>query len=240
MLIVLGLLNNIFPFCLIVFGQQYISTGFASIMNGTTPFFAVMAAHFFTQDEKISGRKIIGVLLGLIGVLILVGYDALLDGSNKFIGAMAIMGAAIFYSLAGIWGKKFKSMNMDPVAISTGQLICSSFLLLPVVLFVDQPWRLIFPGLNVWIALFGIALFSTSLAYILYFKILSSSGATNVLLVTFLIPVSAVLLGVFFLSEEFEIQYLYGMMFIGAGLIFIDGRLIDRIKVKGSGRKGCS
>lgn len=224
-LLVMGLLNNVIPFCLIVTGQQYLSGGFASILNATTPFFTVIVAHHFTKDEKISSGKIVGVILGISGVLILIGLDTLFSGSNKLIGVVSVLCAAVSYSFAGIWGKGFKSEKIDPVVTAAGQLICSSSILFPIMLVVNKPWNLPFPGMNVWAAVFGIALFSTALAYIIYFHILSSSGATNVLLVTFLVPVSAVFLGVLVLSEEFNRQYLLGMAVIGAGLVCIDGRL---------------
>ncbi|MDC7220665.1 MAG: EamA family transporter [Spirochaetales bacterium] len=231
-LFIMGLLNNAVPFCLIVTGQQFINGGFASIINGTTPFFTVLAAHFFTRDEKINTRKIAGVILGITGVVVLIGFESLQKGSHKLWGALAVVGAALSYSLAGVWGKGFKKLGLDPALTATGQLLCSSLLLFPVMLLVDKPWQLNLPGLDVWAALLGIALFSTALAYIIYFKILSSSGATNVLLVTFLVPVSAVLLGVLFLSEEFKLQYLYGMLAIGMGLVFIDGRIPAKIRKK--------
>ncbi len=232
-LFVMGFLNNVIPFCMIVRGQQFISSGFASILNATTPFFTVIVAHFLTKDEKIDIRKILGVLFGFLGVFILIGFEPLKKGSNEIFGIMSILIAAISYSFAGIWGRRFRTLKVDPVVTSTGQLISSSFVLFPIMLIVDQPWNLSMPALNIWGAIIGIALFSTSLAYIIFFKILSSSGATNVMLVTFLIPISAILLGVFILSEKFEIQYLIGMVVIGIGLVFIDGRLIQRIKGKG-------
>jgi len=219
---------------MIVSGQQFISGGFASILNATTPFFTVLIAHFMTKDEKINIGKVFGVIFGFIGVFILIGFESLKNESNEIFGIIAILIAANSYAFAGVWGRRFKSLKIDPVVTSTGQLMSSSFVLLPIMLIVDQPWNLSMPTFNVLGAILGIALFSTSLAYIVFFKILSSSGATNVMLVTFLIPISAILLGVFILSEKFEIQYLIGMLVIGIGLIFIDGRLIRRIKGKGN------
>jgi drug/metabolite transporter (DMT)-like permease len=228
--LVMGLLNNVIPFCLIVSGQRFISGGFASILNATTPFFTVIVAQFLTKDEKMNVGKAVGVIFGFFGVLILIGFESLLIGSNKLFGIIAVLIAAISYAFAGIWGRRFKSLNIDPVVTATGQLISSSFVLLPIMLTVNKPWNLPMPGLTVWGSVFGIALFSTALAYIIYFKILSTSGATNVLLVTFLLPISAILLGVFILSEQFYIQHLFGMIVIGIGLVFIDGRLLQRIR----------
>ena len=229
-LLVMGILNNVIPFCMIVNGQRYISGGFASILNATTPFFTVVTAHFLTRDEKLNARKIAGVLMGIAGVSVLIGFEAISGGSNKLIGIVSVLCAATSYSFAGVWGRRFKAYEIDPVMPAAGQLICSSLVLLPIALIVDTPWKLAMPGARVWAAILGIALLSTALAYILYFKILASSGATNVLLVTFLVPVSAVLLGVFILSETFRAQYLAGMVIIGLGLIIIDGRLLARIR----------
>ena len=228
-LIVMGVLNNVIPFCLIVTGQQYISGGFASILNATTPFFTVIFAHVFTEDEKINTRKIIGITFGIVGVILLIGFEKVSSGSSNLIGALTIIMAAVSYSLAGIWGKGFKSIKIEPVVTATGQLICSSIILFPIMLITNKPWTLSLPGFRVWASLLGIAFFSTALAYFIYFKILSSAGATNVLLVTFLVPVSAILLGVFVLSEDFKAQYIYGIISIGIGLIFIDGRLVDKV-----------
>jgi drug/metabolite transporter (DMT)-like permease len=233
-LFVMGILNNVIPFTMIVSGQQYINSGFASILIAATPFFTVTAAHFLTKDEKINPGKIAGVLFGIIGVSVLIGFDSLSWEANELYGIIFILIASLSYSIAGIWGKRFKSLNIDPVVTSTGQLICSSLVLLPVMLISDRPWDLPLPPMEVWGAIIGIALFSTSIAYIVYFKILSSSGATNVLLVTFLIPIVAVVLGIFLLSEEFKVQYLFGMFIIGMGLLAIDGRFIRKIKDRGN------
>ncbi|MDC7223596.1 MAG: DMT family transporter [Spirochaetales bacterium] len=220
---VMGLLNNVVPFCLIVGGQRYISGGFASLLNGTTPFFTVVAAHFFTSDEKLNGGKVIGVILGITGVAFLTGFETLSGGSHEIRGILSFLGAAVSYALAALWGRRFKSYELDPVVPAAGQLACSSLLLLPVLLITDRPWMLERPDGAVWAAVGGIALLSTALAYVLYFKILASAGATHVLLVTFLIPITAILLGVFLLAESFKIEYLPGIFMIGAGLAFIDG-----------------
>lgn len=228
--IVMGVLNNVIPFTLIVSAQKYIDSGFASILNATTPFFTIIIAHLFTKDESLSLKKVLGIIIGLSGVTILIGYKSIFSGKNELVGAIFMLIAALSYAFAGVWGKRFKSLKMDPIIISTGQLICSSVLLLPITLVVDKPWTLSLPSGQTWLAILGVALFSTSIAYIIYFKLLSSSGATNVLLVTLLIPVSALLLGVTILSEVFYIQYIYGIIIIGLGLVVLDGRILGRIK----------
>jgi len=239
-LIVLGVLNNVIPFCMIVWGQSSITGGMASILNATTPFFAVIAAHLFTKDEKLNLYKGTGVLLSFAGVLILIGYKAFGGQENQIPGQAAVLAAALSYSLGGVWGRRFKSMNIKPVVISAGQFICSSILLLPVMLLHDKPWTLPMPGWSVWAAVLGIASLSTALAYIIYFRILGVSGATNVLLVTFLIPLSAILLGVLFLGETLEPQHFAGMAVIGLGFLFIDGRFLPPLRVRNRVKKEVS
>lgn len=238
-LIIMGILNNVIPFSLIVSAQKIIDSGFASILNATTPFFTIIIAHIFTKDESLSLKKIIGIIIGLSGVVILIGYKSVFSGKNEFLGAILMLIAALSYAFAGVWGKRFKEFKIDPILISTGQLICSSILLLPITLIIDKPWTLSIPSSQTWLAILGIALFSTSIAYIIYFKILSTSGATNVLLVTLLIPISALLLGVAILSEVFYIQYIYGIMIIGLGLLILDGRITDKIRRIRNVRANC-
>ena len=220
----MGLLNNVVPFCLIVWGQTHIASGLASILNATTPLFTVVVAHVLTSDEKMTGNRLAGVLVGFIGVVFLIG-PAFLEGWGTDITAqLACLAAAFSYALAGIYGRRFKSMGVAPMATATGQVTASAIVLLPLALFVDRPWLLPLPGAATWAAIAGIAALSTALAYVLYFRILSTAGATNLLLVTFLIPVSAILLGWLVLDERLDARHFAGMALIGAGLAAIDGR----------------
>jgi drug/metabolite transporter (DMT)-like permease len=228
----MGILNNVIPFSLIVWGQTHIGSGLASILNATTPLFTVMAAHFLTQDEKMTKLKMTGVAIGFSGVVIMIGTEALGGQGESIYGQFAVLGAAISYSLAGIYGRRFRQMGIKPLVTASGQVMASTVLLLPTALIVEQPFTLPMPGLEVWSAIAGLAVFSTAFAYILYFRILATAGATNVLLVTLLIPVSAILLGTTFLSEQFEVKHLLGMGLIGIGLLSIDGRLFKIIQNK--------
>lgn len=119
-------------------------------------------------------------------------------------------------------------MGVKPMVVAAGQVGATSLMLLPAVLLVDMPWSLPMPGPRTWMALASLALLSTALGYVLYFRILATSGATNVLLVTFLIPVSGVLMGVLVLDETLELRQFAGMALIGLGLAAIDGRLLRR------------
>ncbi|MBM9511823.1 DMT family transporter [Desulfogranum marinum] len=225
----MGILNNVIPFVLIVWGQTHIASGLASILNATTPLFTVVAAHFLTSDEKMSTLKILGVIFGLIGVVIMIGQEAFGGQGGSILGQIAVLGAAISYSFAGIYGRRFKRLGLQPVVTATGQVTASSLLLIPVALFYDHPFTLPVPDVEVWLAILCLALFSTALAYILYFRILSAAGATNVLLVTLLVPVSAIVLGTAILGEQLELKHMVGMGMISLGLLTIDGRLLQLI-----------
>ena len=226
----MGLLNNIIPFCLIVWGQTHIASGLASILNATTPLFTVIVAHFLTADEKMTGNKLAGVLIGFVGVATMIGPAAFGGAASSLWGQIAILGAAISYSFAGIFGRRFKAMGVPPLMTATGQISSSTLMLIPAALLIDKPWTLAMPSLGTWGALIGIALLSTALAYLIFFRILATAGATNLALVTFLIPVSAILLGSLILREQLEIKHFAGMAMIAAGLAAIDGRLPVKLR----------
>jgi drug/metabolite transporter (DMT)-like permease len=226
----MGFLNNAVPFLLIVWGQGHIASGVASILNATTPLFTVIVAHVLTPDEKMTGGRLAGVVLGLGGVAVMVGGDAVAALGVNVAAQLACLGAAVSYAFAGVFGRRFRALGVPPLATAAGQTTASSLMLIPVMLLVDRPWTLPMPSLAALLALAGVALLSTALAYILYFRILASAGATNLLLVTFLIPVSAVLLGVLLLGESLAPKHLMGMALIGLGLAAIDGRLWRRLR----------
>jgi len=220
----MGLLNNAIPFLLIVWGQQHIASGVASILNASTPLFTVVLAHMMTTDEKLSGGRLFGVLAGLAGVAIMIGGDALYALGAGILPQLACLAAAVSYGFAGIFGRRFRAMGVAPMATAAGQLVASSLVLLPVMLALDRPWSLAVPGMNAIAALIGIATLSTAFAYVLFFRLLAATGASNTSLVTLLIPVSAILLGTIFLGETLELRHLAGMAMIGLGLAAIDGR----------------
>lgn len=227
-LFLLAIINNVIPFCLIVWGQKEIASGLASILNAATPICTVLVAHFTTSDEKITGLKLIGVVAGFFGVAILLGVD-LLDGlGTAVIAQLAVLAAAFAYGFGAIFGRKFRAMGLTPTGTATGQLIASSVILVPIALVVDTPWNLPVPSGGTIAALIALGSVSTALAYYLYFRILESAGATNLVLVTFLIPISALALGIFILGEVLLIQHIVGLVCIGAGLAAIDGRLFKR------------
>ena len=225
--LVMGALNNLIPFSLIVWGQTHIDSSLAAILNATTPVFTVVLAHVLTQDERLTPNRLVGVFLGLCGVVVLIGADALRGLSLNSLGQVAILGAACSYGCAGIYGRRFKTIPSTVAA--AGMLTGTTIMMLPLVLILEQPWTLN-PSAVTWGAVLGLSLLSTAIAYLLYFRILAVAGATNLMLVTFLIPVSAIVLGVFVLGEQLQWTELMGMVLILASLAAIDGRLVSRIQ----------
>lgn len=232
---IMGFLNNVVPFSLIVWGQTYIASGVASVLNATTPLFTVVATHYLTKDEKFTASRMIGVLLGFGGVVIMIGGAALHSPGIDFVALLAMLSAALSYALAGVFGRRFKQMHVPPLTTAAGQVTASSVMLLPVMILVDDPSSLSVPSIETIGALIGLAVLSTALAYVLYFRLLAEAGATNLLLVTFLIPVSAIVLGLLFLGEVLEPRHFAGMILIGIGLVAIDGRAGRLIRLRLSG-----
>jgi len=218
----MGLLNNAIPFSLIFWGQSHIASGLASILNATTPLFTVILAHFLTGNEKLTGGRGLGVVIGFAGVVVMIGADLLSGLSTNLLAQLAVLGAAVTYASATIYGRRFR--QMPPICTAAGQVTASTILMLPVVMFVDRPWSLPMPGWQTFAALAALGAVCTAFAYGLYFRILRTAGSTNISLVTFLVPVSALLLGMVFLGERLEPKHFLGMALIGIGLAAIDGR----------------
>ena len=222
---IMGLLNNAIPFSLIVWGQTQISSGQASILNATTPIFTVIVAHLFTRDESMTMRHVLGTGLGFAGVVVLMGESVFGGVGDSLMAQAALLGAAISYAFSAVFGRRFRGMGVAPMQIATGQVTAAAVLLLPLVVLVDRPWQLPPPGSITLLAVLGLALVSTAFAYVLYFRILASAGATNLSLVTMLVPPTAILLGILVLGENLQGHHLMGLMLIIAGLIVIDGRV---------------
>jgi drug/metabolite transporter (DMT)-like permease len=229
----MGLLNNVIPFSLIFWGQSQmpasLAAGLASILNATTPLFTVIVLHVFTGDEKATPLKVTGVLLGLAGVVIMIGLDVLSGIGAGALGQLACLAAAVVYGFSSLYGRRFKAMGVTPMQTALGQLTASTLMMSVITGVISQPWNDPMPGAVPLASIVAMGIFSTALAYILFFQILSSAGATNLMLVTFLIPVSAILLGIVVLGEVLKMQHLVGMLFIGLGLAAIDGRLWRRV-----------
>jgi drug/metabolite transporter (DMT)-like permease len=230
----MGLLNNAIPFCLIVFGQTRIGSGLAAILNATTPLFTVLGARLVSADAKLTPLRLTGALCGLVGVAAMIG-PQIVDGlGGEILPELAVLGAAVCYAGASLFGRRFRRLGVDPVAAAAGQAAAASLLLIPIALFVDRPWTLPLPGAATFLAIVAIATLSTALAYILYFRILAGAGATNVVLVTLLAPVTSILLGAVFLGERLEPRHCAGLALIGVGLACIDGRVPRALRIAGA------
>jgi drug/metabolite transporter (DMT)-like permease len=219
--VALGALNGLIPFGLIAWGQVELTSGLASILNATTPLFTALVAHAW-GDERLTPHRIAGVLVGFAGVCVLIGPGALDHLGTHTLAELAILGAAVSYAFAGTYGRRFRAM--PPVVAVAGMMTTAALMALPLALVVDRPWTL-HVGARTWGALLGLALLSTALGFVIYFRVLATAGATNVMLVTLLMPIVALLAGALILAEPVTGAALAGMALIGVGLLAIDGRL---------------
>ena len=226
-MLVLALLNNALPFTLFGWGQTHIASGLASILNATTPIWGVVVAHFLTHDERMSPRKIAGVLLGFGGVAVMIGPALLSNIGSSGLAEMACVTASLSYALAAVWARRFRKQGISPLSVTTGQLTAGSLMMLPLAMFVDEPWTRAFPPVTAIAAITALALMCTAFGYVLYFRLIETSGATNALLVTLLVPPVAILLGGMFLGEHLAPQDFVGLALIALGLAAIDGRLLS-------------
>lgn len=222
-LALLCLINNALPFSLIMWGQTSIEGGLASILNATTPLFTFVLAHFLTRDERMTRRGALGIAVGFLGAVVLVGPGALAGLEAQSLGQFAVLGAAVCYATGAIYGRRLR--HLSPLAAAAGMTTAAAVIMLPLAAVLDRPWTAS-PDAATWTALLALGLVSTAFAYILYFRVLASAGATNVILVTFLVPVTALLLGTLILGERISGLALAGMALIFTGLAVIDGRLL--------------
>lgn len=220
----MGLLNNLIPAGLIVWAQTMIPSGLAAVLIATTPIFSILAIRVTSADETLALRKIAGMVLGLIGVCVLFCARATDTANVSAAGIVACLAAASSYGFANALGKHFRRLGIPPAAGAMGQMTATALMALPLTLTMEAPWRLAVPDVRIWAAMAGLAVLSTALGYVVFFRILATAGATNISLVTLLIPVSAMLLGSFVLGERVSAVQLGGMLLIASGLIAIDGR----------------
>ena len=223
--LVMGAINNAIPFTLIVWSQQHIGSGHAAILNATTPLFTVLVAHVALRDEPLRIQAVAGILAGLVGVVLIVGTSGL--GTDAQVAAdLAMLLAAVSYACASVYGRRFGG---DPAIVTAaGQLTGSSLIMIPLALAIDRPWLATAPSAGSLGAVAGLAVLSTAFAYVVYFGILRRAGAINLMLVTLLVPPTALLLGVLFLGEDLAAADMLGLAAIGLGLMVIDGRLVGR------------
>lgn len=224
----MSLLNNIIPFSLIVGGQVTVDSGLAAIVIGTTPLIGAVIAHWASGgDERLTPSRLVGVLTGFAGLVVLIGPSALAGLGDQVQGQLLLLGAALSYALAAVYGRR-TLRGVAPVTAASGQLICSTIVVLPVAAVVDRPWDLS-PGVDAWLSILGLSIVCTAFAYLLYFRILARAGATNLLLVTFLVPAGAVFVGWLVAGEVITWPMLGGMALILTGLAIMDGRVFGRL-----------
>lgn len=224
---VMSILNNIIPFNLITWAQTEVPSGLAAIFNAATPLFTVLMAQVLTADEKMTPGKVVGVLLGFSGVAVLIGPDALRGIGTSVLAQAALLVAAMSYALSGIWARRFS--DRPPIATAAGQMVASTVMMIPITLALTPHWTPAMPGPATIVSVLCLALLSTAFGYLLVFRIVRSAGATNLSLVTLLIPVTAVLLGVLILNESLDARAGLGMGLIALGLASIDGRIGRRL-----------
>lgn len=220
--LLLGLINNALPHSLLFLGQTHLSAGLAAILNATTPIWTVLIANRATRDERLTPAKLAGCIVGLAGTAVLIGPAAFAKSDIPLWALFLPIGASISYGAAAVFGRRFRGLAAPVTA--TGQLTASSLIILPVALAIDHPWALPQPPASTILAVLGLALICTAFGYILFFRIITLAGATNVSLVTLLVPPSAILLGAVFLGERLAANAFIGMAMIAMGLVILDGR----------------
>ena len=222
----IGLINNAIPFSLISFGQTEITGSIASIINATTPIMTALVAHRLTTDEQLSLNKTLGIGFGFSGILVLFG-PAAMEGEASLLGMAAGLTATICYAFGSVYSKRLK--ENAPLVNATGQVLYGTCWMIPLVMIIDRPWTIPMPGLAPWLAILGIGFLSTTLAFYIYFRVLKTAGASNVALVTFLVPVSASGLGIVFLGEVLALQHVIAYLLIASALAIIDGRIVAKL-----------
>ena len=225
-LFVMGLLNNILPFLLIAYGQQSITGGLASILNANTSFMTILLVALFIPNEKLNFHRTIGVLIGILGVILAVDYQNIFQLNNDSVGQYLILLATISYSFAGIWAK-LKLQNLPPVVSAAGMLTMSTIFLSPYILSTHFE-ELSSLNLDTLKYALGFALICTVFAYFIYFKILESTGAGNLLICTIIIPPSSIILNSIFIGEVINTNEILGLLVIIVGLLVIDGRILGK------------
>ena len=224
----MGLLNNVIPFLLIAYAQETITGGLASILNANTSFFTIFLASLFLKDEKLTSYRLLGIIIGIIGVVVIVGLENLSEFKNFNFGIVLMLFSCLSYSFAGIFAKT-KLTNIHPTISATGMLSMSTIILFPFIITYNGNELI---NINSTVLYYScmFAFICSVLAYFLYFKILETNGAGNLLICTIIIPPSSILLNAFFINEIIKIYELIGLIIITLGLIILDGRIINYIK----------
>jgi len=221
-LVVLGILNYAIPFALFPWSEEHLASGIVGVINGMTPMTTVIVSQLWPGGEKASWNKVVGVLVGLAGAVILAS-PALAEGvSGQALAYLAALGATLCYALTLNYARRFKAV--DSTVVASSSLTAAALIMIPVaLLFSGVP---VITKTETWASLFGIGVFSTSFSFLLVYWLLPKVGATNLSLNTFITPISAIILGVLILHESFQPVHVAGIIVIFLGLVFIDGRLV--------------
>ncbi|MDB2390756.1 DMT family transporter [Alphaproteobacteria bacterium] len=225
-IIVMGGLNNVIPFSLIVWGQQTTTGGLASIINASTAFFSIMLAAILIPDERLTWYRVAGVVIGVTGVAIAVGFGTIVQFSGDDTGKYMILLATISYAFAGVWAK-LRMHNLPSLISATGMLVASAVMMVPL-LFMTGTFQISLIDLNVFFLSLQFAVICSVFAYLLYFKILETTGAGNLLICTIIVPPSAILLEVMLLDEVIGVNELSGLIIVIIGMVVLDGRFLRR------------
>lgn len=224
--------NSVLPFILIVWGQARATGGMAAILNASAPLFGIFLAHLLTHDEKLSWNKLAGILVGLVGVGILVGYDFAVGSGADVLARLALLAAPLLYVCANIFART-KLGHYPPFVVAMMQMVGAIFVAFPLAFVIDRPWTLPMPSLQVVGAIVGMGLLGSALASLCHFTVLQRAGSTNALLVTLIMPLTPILLGGIFLGDRLTPRDMVGALVIAAALVIIDGRLFNRGKRAG-------
>ena len=214
--IVLGALRAAIPISLIVWAQTRIDSGVAGILNSTSPLFTMVVAHLLTSDDRLTKQKITGCLIAMSGVVVMIGMEFMSQLGNGVAGQLAMLGATCSYGFAAVYGRRFDTGSNT--ASAAGMLCAATLLILPIALAIDRPWTLS-PGVQSIGALLGLALLSTAIAFVVWFRLITTAGPSNTSLVTFLIPFAALGFGVLLLGEKPSVGSLLGLVIILFGLV---------------------
>ncbi|WP_044006708.1 DMT family transporter [Jannaschia sp. CCS1] len=222
--LVMGLLNNVIPFALMAWGQQFIETGLTSIFNAGTAIFGVLVAALLFKDERLTLRKGVGVSVAFFGVAVAIGLDSLQQFDIRSLAQLAVVGGTISYAFASAWARS-RLHDLSPPVAAAGMLTGATVILLPAALAVDgvPQWPEL-PATYAAVAYF--AILGTAFAYLLYYRVLAMAGAGNAMLVTLLIPPVAIVLGALVLGERLAPQAFAGFALLALGLLILDGRIL--------------
>lgn len=228
---VVAIVNSLVPIYLLSWAQQYIAVGLTAILNGAVPLFTLFVAHLLTRDEKLTGPKLLGTLIGLAGIIGMVGLDALKGFDRNLVAQLAAIAATLCFGFGTVALRRFRTIGVPPLAATAGTLMTSGLMFLPLSLAIDRPWLLAQPPLGAWASAIGAGLLSTACAHFLFLRLLSTAGATNASLVTLISVPTAIVLGATVLGEALELRQALGLVAVVIGLGIVDGRPVARLRV---------